>query len=300
MHFSWLLGALLVFVFNPSANATFVPENEIRVQGLSIGPANMSEADFRATIAKIQQAYEGIVRTHGASLSITGDWNSETLNAGATQMGRTWKVQITGALARRPELSPDGFTLILCHELGHHLAGFAFARSGNPMMGVWAAVEGQSDYFATQACARKLWAADLARNAEFRATVTEYVRERCDQAWSNENDQNLCYRTSAGVESMTNTMAALMQKPAPRFDTPDTSAVANTLESHPPIQCRMDTSLQGAICPLFFEETIIPGKRSNGGPFGLEAEREAATQACTRMSGQVFGLRPNCWFKARL
>lgn len=267
---------------------------------LKIGPANMDEAEFKSILAKIQSAYEARVSAHGGRLQISGDWRSETLNAGAQQMFGSWKVQITGGLARRPELTPDGFALIVCHELGHHLGGFAFARADNPFGGVWAASEGQSDYFATQVCTRKIWGADSQINAGFRSKATPIMKQKCNSVWSTAPEQDLCYRVLVATDSMITTMATLMKKPIPQFDTPDMSEVTATLGTHPPVQCRMDTSMQGALCGAFFNELIIPGKKSQGGPFGTEAEREASGSSCTTYSNYTVGLRPKCWFKASL
>jgi len=294
-----ILTALLAFIALP-AQATFLPEADLRraESSLTEGTPNITEPEFRAIVAQIQNSYQAVAKKHGGNLAISGDWKSETLNAGASQMFGSWKVVISGALARRPELTPDGTALILCHELGHHLGGYSFHPAGHPFEGVWAANEGQADYFATQVCARKIWAPEKEKNAGYRANAPEFVRERCNTAWGNPDDQDLCYRVSAATESVTNTMAALMKKPAPKFETPDTAVVEKTLNAHPAVQCRMDTSFQGAICPVDYDESIIPGKKTTGGPFGVEAEKEAARVSCTAYSGQAFGRRPSCWFKA--
>lgn len=264
------------------------------------GRSHVDEEKFKQIIQDIQQSYEGVVQNLGGQLQINGDWNSETLNAGATQMLGLWKVQITGALARYPDLTADGLTLILCHELGHHLAGFAFTKEGNAFGGIWAAAEGQSDYFATQVCTRKIWSKDTQINAGFRATATDVVKQKCNSVWQRAPEQDLCYRILAATQSMVTTMANLMKKPIPRFETPDTSVVALTTTKHPEAQCRMDTALQGALCTSTFNEGLIPGKEALGGPFGIEAEREAAANSCTLYSNYSVGLRPACWYKANL
>lgn len=296
-----LLALILMGSFGILTHATFVPENEIRVPiSTSLAPFNVSESEFRQVVSRVQQAYSSVVSAHGGRLSISGDWNNNTPNAAATQMFGNWQVKITGGLARRPELTADGLTLIVCHELGHHLAGFAFAPSDLPFLDVWAASEGQSDYFATQVCARKLWASEVAVNAGFRASLPEGDRQRCNAVWTLETEQDLCYRTLAAVTSMTNTMAAVLNRPAPDFGTPDPSAVTATNTAHPAVQCRMDTALQGALCSAPFNEQLIPGKKVSGGPFSLDAERESAVNSCTAYSKHTIGLRPACWYKANL
>lgn len=294
--FTLLLGSFLSF----SSFATFLPENEIRYETLSLGPSNISQSDFNQLIADVQKVYEPIVSGVGGKLSISGNWRDEKANAGAAQMFGTWRVQISGGLARRPELTADGFTLILCHELGHHLGGFAFGQARSPFEGTWAANEGQSDYFAAQVCSRKLWGAQVDKNQEFKTQVVPFAREKCDQVWQSEDDRNLCYRVTVATESVIRTMAALKGEPMVQFNTPDTKVVEKTSDAHPATQCRMDTSFQAALCPAFFDEKMIPGKSAPGGVFGIEAEREAASSSCAAYSGYSLGLRPLCWFKPRL
>ncbi len=293
---------LALVIYGGTARATFLPPDfKVDYSKLSTGESQTDEKQFREVIKKLQDLYGPTVSLHGARLSINGNWQSETLNAGARQIFSNWQVVITGGLARRPELSTDGFSLIICHELGHHLGGFAFAAAaGPPIGGIWAANEGQADYFASFVCAPRLWQSEVQKNSEFRGKVTEVAKAKCDSVWSAETEQNLCYRILTAVESMTNLMGALLNQPPPKFETPDATVVDSTSSKHPPIQCRMDTSLQGALCKAHFNESFIPGKTASGGPFGTEAERESASNSCTHYSRYDVGLRPACWFKARM
>lgn len=299
MHRMLLVPTLLLGLSLP-AQATFIPPGELSYENIvSVGPANMDEAEFNAILGGIDKAYAPVVAMHGGKLKINGGWKNEKLNAAATQSGGSWIVEITGGLARRPELSKDGFALIACHELGHHLGGFPYDARGG-FGGVWAAAEGQSDYFSTQICARKLWKEDLELNATYRTSAPEFVRAACDVVWSTSDEQNLCYRISMGVESMTRTMAILMKKPIPQFETPDPAVVTKTNTSHPAVQCRLDTAWAGSLCAVTGEESLIPGKRSAGSKDGIDAEREAAMNSCLEAFYHQHGRRPLCWFKPRL
>lgn len=284
------------------ANASWLAPEYIRNDLLPVkaSEANMTETEFKQIIQSLQTFYAPRVAQLGGRLSMTGDWKSETLNAGARQGMGAWQVQITGGLARRPELTQDAFTLILCHELGHHLGGFAFAAAQTPFEKPWAANEGQADYFSTQVCAKEIWANDLEKNAQAREKASAKALKQCDSVWTQAEDLNLCARILTAVESMTATMSALAKKPLPDFETPDSSKVEKTSDKHPAIQCRMDTTTQGALCSALPNKSIIPGKTSPGGVFGLEAEKEAATFSCTQFSGFSIGLRPACWFRARM
>ncbi len=296
---SLILAGLLGLSF--MAQASWLDPNSIRkdLAPIKASQSNMSETEFNGILANIQKSYEPLVANLGGKLNVSGNWKDEKLNAAAGQMFGTWRVIITGGLARRPELTPDAFTLILCHELGHHLGGFAIAPQRTPFEAPWASNEGQADYFSTQVCARKIWGADLEVNAGFRDKASDKVRLQCDSVWFNIEDQNLCYRTLAAVKSMTTTMAVLTERPIPELETPDESKVDQTDHGHPMPQCRMDTAVQGALCMAAFNEGLIPGKGFNPIDSG-EAEEEAALFSCTHLSGFSVGLRPACWFKSRM
>ncbi len=297
-----------LFISNASF-ATFLPEAELKNASPQAFDNKMTEKEFNDILNKIKSVYSPIVSQVGGKLSIQGDWKSTTMNAAATQMFGSWIVKITGALARRAELSADAFTLIVCHELGHHLGGFVLSAGPIPDVPLpipipipktWAAAEGQSDYFSTQVCARRLWAPDLELNAKFKETAHPLSISKCNQQWTSQADRDLCYRVSVGSESIGATMAAIKQVPVPQVDTPDASVVSKTNDAHPAIQCRLDTLIAGAICTAAFNPTLIPGKATPEGTSSLEAEKEAAAQSCTAFSGHSEGLRPACWFKSRM
>lgn len=289
-------------------SASFLPlDYEVDLKSLPQGEPNMTKAEFDELIRDVSEKHKAIVSEHGGRLSIAGRWNEEKPNARATQMFGMWRIEITGGLARRPELSQDGFTLILCHELGHHLGGFAFAPLApvpipvpTPGIDVWAAVEGQSDYYATHVCPERVWGEEKAKNAEFRRTASQEVRSLCDSVWQDADRQNLCYRTLVATESMIATMATLMKRDMPSFSTPDPAEVDKTSPKHPDVQCRMDTSLQGALCTLDFDDSVIPGKKVSSGPDSVDAEKEAYQYTCSRSDNYTIGIRPRCWYKNRL
>ena len=107
----------------------------------------------------------------------------------------------------------DGYTLVACHELGHHLGG-APLFSGQD----WASVEGEADYFATTKCVKAMWG-------------------HASKA-----------RMDAASQVLANTLARLEGSKNPKASTPDRSVVTSTFEDHPAAQCRLDTYLAGVKC----------------------------------------------------
>ena len=136
-----------ILVSNVSRAACF-PPNKLHLTPSPLEKSNISQAKFNQIIDKAEQIYAPIIQSHRGKLVFNRLWKDNTVNASANQDGANWEVNMYGGLARRPEVTPDGFAMVVCHELGHHLGGYAFVNESEM---TWAANEGQSDYFATHA-----------------------------------------------------------------------------------------------------------------------------------------------------
>jgi hypothetical protein len=277
-----------------SARQSFMPENRLHLMDRLDAQSNITEAMFNQIIDQAYKVYTPIIAAHGGELYIDRNWKSTTVNAYAQQTGKQWSVNMFGGLARRPEVTPDGFALVVCHEIGHHLGGYSFKG------GRWAANEGQSDYFATQSCARMIWGFEAAKNYAWRNVtgVPDVVQKSCDSVWKTENNRGLCYRTAAAGYSLANLLAALGSEKPISFDTPDRTVVRTTDDEHPMGQCRLDTYFQGALCTKNFDPSVIPGKNQTQGQQSLNAEMVAAKYTCFKEDGFTLGNRPTCWFKS--
>lgn len=272
-HFILLL---LAFVSYFSAAHADLPENDLwKEDGMFF--SSMDQSTFEKIIDDAYAIYAPIVASHGARLTIRKLWNDPTVNANASKMGTSWVVQMYGGLARRPEVTPDGFAQVVCHELFHLLGGFPF-YTGQEM-----STEGQSDFAASQVCSKKLWANDP-HNSAARYEVPAFVKKNCDEVYKLKSEQDLCYRTALAGQSLANLLAAISGQPEPSFETPDQSVVSRTYEAHPRSQCRLDSYLAGALCATPFDDAVIPKTQS-----------EAFKYSC--FSGKA--ARPKCWFKAQ-
>ncbi|MGE0174871.1 MAG: hypothetical protein AB7T49_18915 [Oligoflexales bacterium] len=261
------------------AYADFMPPNDLHLQDNFFGGTGITEQEFNEVIDQVSAVYAPIVKSHGGRLKFRRLWRSSTVNASAIQIFGTWLVNMYGGLARREEVTKDGFTLVACHELGHHLAGF-------PKTMAWAANEGQADYFSTLACSRTLWGNDTAGNAKARETVDPAAQAMCDAAYADVNGQNLCYRQAMAGFSLAKLLGNLGGQSNIAFDTPDQSVVERTNNAHPEAQCRLDTYTAGAICGAAWDINIIP-----------QNEQESASYTCNTFQGFETGTRPLCWFK---
>lgn len=252
----------------------YLPKNDLHLQK-SVVRSNVTEDQFNHVLAEVESKYSNVAMSHGLILQLNNQWHSDEVNAYAYQENNVLHVDLHGGLARRSELDQDSFELVVCHELGHHFAGYA----GNY-------VEGQADYYSTHVCAREMWGSDISKNAKFRKKISSEIKQKCNEMYRITGEQNLCYRTLTAAQKLGDLLSVLGGRGKPKFSTPDLSEVSHTSSSHPEAQCRLDTLLAGAQCLQEFDLYRIP-----------ETFSDAITYSCTRKGGFTKGVRPKCWFK---
>lgn len=276
-----------------SLYAHVVPYNKLHLEDRSqqdtkrnalYSNAQIAEIDannFRQLADDIFDRFDDIVYFLGGELSVNASWSAETVFASASQRGSQWNINIYGGLARRPEVTFDGLTVVACHEMGHHLAGY-------PQANGWASAEGNSDYFAIYGCARDFWRDQTETNALYRTIIPEYPKSLCDERYQNSERQDLCYREMMAGFSLAELIAYLDNTPI-NWDTPETQEVSLTNLNYPSAQCRLDTLVQSALCDAEFSFDRIPWN-----------ENEVVDVSCHQENGEQTGLRPRCWFNSRL
>ncbi len=281
------LGALVFWSDGPTSlrQDTLFPENDLHLRPARV-PSDLTQQEFDAILGELSARYAPIVAAKKATLKINGLWSNDQVNANATQFGSSWVINIYGGLARRPEMTKDGLSLAVCHELGHHLGGFPTVSN---FFSSWAACEGQSDYFSSLSCLKELWREKTEDNAAYRDLVPKAGKARCDQAVSAEAERDLCYRILTAATSLGALAAVIYEEETPAFDTPDQEAVATTDIDHPDSQCRLDTLAAGTLCQKRFDPQVIP-----------KTEAESKKYVCTESAGEEIGARPRCWFAPKL
>lgn len=313
-NFNMLMAVLLFMaIVNPSMRAAahgrytdfiqaceMVPVTDRRYPENAQHPQRMNVAGFNQVIRQAQQVYEPEFRKRGQVLLIRGLWNDSTVNAYAypgkdplevAQRKETppegldmrfRRVDIFGGLARHPAMTLDALLMVSCHEIGHHVGGLPVkANSWGPSN------EGQSDYFATIKCMRRVL--DTFDNAEIvqRMPIDPLVRRRCYATHQGSpQEAAICMRTAMAGLSLASVLGDLNEEPKVSFGTPDRSVAGTTYNGHPAAQCRLDTYFQGALCRV---------------PYSVDMTMDDPIQgACTpdRASGAM-GFRPACWFNPK-
>jgi len=280
----------LLCTLNLYAQDGFLPENSLSFP-VGLNAQGISARDFQEAQDELARIWVPRARAQGGNLRFVSSWESSTVNAYAQRFGHEdewgeelppfddWRVVFLGGMARPPEITRDGFSLIVCHELGHHFGGFP-RLSGET---AWASIEGQADYFATSKCLRELWVDEDNQKLQSKE-IPETLRQSCLVQWKSEKEYFLCLRVGLAGLSVGRLFAdiAPFTKP-PKFETPDPKVVGRTMNTHPKAQRRLDTYLQGALCEILHDS-----------PFG----DDEYTGACHKRNGQTLGIRPACWFKA--
>ncbi len=241
--------------------------------GVEVG--GVTEEVFMKISTELENLYSADVSSRGGKLVVTKAWASTEVNAYAQREKEEWKVILLGGIGRHKFMTEDGFALIVCHEIGHHLGGVP--RSDGIDIG-WATNEGQSDYYSTMKCLRRYWKnADNARIISS-LNIPETLRTKCE-------NEALCIRSGMAGLSAANVFADLAWfGKKPKFETPDTKIVKQIYSSHPKAQCRLDTYFQGSLCEASYNDEMT-------------SETEGA---CHESLGHKQGMRPLCWFKPTL
>lgn len=279
---------LLLFSLIAQGEVCFPKNNRLNPISNNKSINTIDELDFRAAIAEAKEIYAPIFKEkHGSDLVIEEKWEDNTVNAYAQQSGKTWKVSMFGGLARDPLVTRDGFSAVICHEIGHHIAGAP--RKPGMLGNTWASNEGQSDYFATTKCLRRLWEKKPLENLIIYWSTQDEDRQlaknACDQVYSNEEEAALCFRQALAGESLAKLLGSLGGNANVKFSTPDPTVATKTNHNHPKGQCRMDTYFQGALCDKDFN--IDP------------SNSDASEGYCSSKDAYKIGLRPLCWFNPK-
>lgn len=263
----------------------FVPQNDRYI------PANQKEgeetgitlAEFNSIMDRIEKIYGPIVQAKGGKLEARRLWDDGTVNASAERIGTTYRINMYGGMARHKFITPDGFMLVACHEMGHHLAGKPKYSNWWPVgSDSWASVEGQSDYFGTAKCMRRMYLDMTEEEFNDFDRTNEFANEKCAGVYTDVKDQDMCIRNAVAGVVLGNVLGDLSGTGLVNLETPSTEAANGINQRHPKAQCRADTYFQGALCSVPFTVDFSDANHNAG--------------ACDSNSGFAEGIRPKCWF----
>ncbi len=267
---------------------TFFPRNNLRFS-VSFAGGQMTEADFNSILSLVEKIYAPIFEKYGFGLfNVERRWTDDTVNAMADiglatdpktgKQTQARRIHMFGGLARHPLMTKEGFLLVACHEIGHHLGGYP--RSDQS----WASDEGESDYYSTSKCARLILGQIPSIQGWQQAHISEVdplLSAQCNFSFPNNQVQSaMCMRSSIAGLSLARVLGSLHGNANQNFNTPDRTVVAKTYDGHPEAQCRLDTYFQAALCQK------------------SELERMGSGPGMGACESPARGGRPACWYKA--
>lgn len=285
---AFLLAGMAVLLTAPSYQnhvlcEGYLPPNDMRIPVSDAQAGGITKADFDDVLNLVENYYRPIVQSKGGRLVVNREWNNAEVNASAQQMFGTWTINMYGGLARFHSMTKDGFLMVACHEMGHHLGG---APKVPPVFfgDAWATNEGGADYFATLRCMRILF--KEAETAKFvqENQIDPALRAKCEQVYNTQAEENTCMRAAIAGFVGSSLFHELSKETTPlRYDTPDRNVVSKMFDGHPKPQCRLDTYFQGALC---LHDMSVELSNTN-----------YAQGTCVASASMQDGIRPLCWFK---
>jgi len=271
-----------VYACDITGKSGIVEENNLYIPVGAKSLSTITKDKFNSILDKVEALYTPILKARGKTFVISRNWDDGTVNAYAQQSGSTWTISMFGGLARHDTITEDGFALVACHELGHHIGGAPkkFSWSGSS----WASSEGQSDYYGNSKCLRNYMKDEDNAAIVAKMEVDEHAKARCEANFHNENDIAICIRGAMAGMSLGNLFRALRRMETKlSFTTPDPAVVTRNDDNHPAPQCRLDTYFAGSICEKDFNLPV--------------SDTDANVGFCTVRDGATEGVRPRCWFK---
>lgn len=194
-------------------------------------------------------------------------------------------VVIDKGLLETSRLTPDGFRMIVCHELGHLFGGSPrrhappewdgpVAHDGLSLM----TSEGQADYYASLVCFRKMLELESSESPRpDLERVGPRLKRKCqEEAGFKGLELEMCLRAALAGEDF---LKVVFDFPisCEKFDDSITPHLIRDM--YPSRQCRLDTIVSGALC-------------SEEQPFVLDFNL-MENNSC----GQTYAERPGCWYK---
>jgi len=270
----------------------FLPENDMNIpvedsfgqMGRNQKAGGLTEQEFNQVISNVERLYKDQIKSLGGNLVIKRLWDSGKVNAVAEREGDDWVVSMFGGLARVSKMTPDGFAMVVCHELGHHIGG----AKKLSVVHRWATNEGGADYFASTKCIRKYFELDSNNQEQLKGEPLELIAvEACKNQFNNDADRLICARSMLAGKSLAHVLKGMDWfgigfGPDPKFSTPDSTKVMWTNDRHPNAQCRLDTYFNGSLCTMGKDSSL--------------SDTDYRVGTCTALTHKA-GLRPRCWFK---
>ena len=226
-------GVLVSIFVLASPTHQFAPDNSLHLED-TLEKSSAGEEVFNEIIDVARDLYLPYAEERGERLIFNKRWEDSTVNASMSRSWGTVSVNMYGGLYRRPEVTPEAFALVVCHELGHAYGGVPYLRSSSKI-----SAEGQADYYGAGECLKKVMAV-VEVSHEASSMELPYADAVCDNGD--------CIRGLKAGLGLGTLLQVLMEQPPLSYETPDQTIVTRTELSYPrTAQCRLDTYRAGTL-----------------------------------------------------
>jgi len=232
-----LIASLCLLSCGAKAESIF-PDNNLHLYDSLNAETGIQESTFNQIINAAADSYQAEATQRNERLIIHKRWTDKTVNANVSRSakyGGAVTINMFGGLARRQEMTPAGFAIVLCHELGHAYAGKPFVHVPTEL-----SAEGMADWYSTRHCLKRVWER-VPRLQEMSQSYEGYIEENCIP------DDSLCRNGLEGAHGLTKLLDFLLgSEEIASFETPDPTVVTRTVLSYPAtVQCRLDSYVAG-------------------------------------------------------
>lgn len=179
-------------------------------------------------------------------------------NAGGVSLYKNEaRIEMGSDMHRNLAVSPDIYLAILCHEVGHILGGTPYSLNTLKPSSQWQSTtpsssEGQSDFFSSLTCMKKVFASDTP-TVPTSYNVSDRVKALCENKFETVLEQNICQRSAAAGFGVASYIISVYDSLSPgqpmakiSMDTPEKDGTS-VGKLYPSLQCRFDTILAGAL-----------------------------------------------------
>jgi hypothetical protein len=240
-----ILAILFLLFTSCGARAESIfPENDLHLYDNLNSKAGIDESTFGQVIAAGEDSYrkaEAVQRNE--KLIVNRKWNEKIINANVNRDKKyegTVEINMYGGLARRQEITPAGFAIVLCHELGHAYAGAPYVYTPTEL-----SAEGLADWYSTRHCLKRVWER-VPTLQKLAASYEPFIEENCVPG------DSLCRNGLEGARGLTNLLGFILgDDELAAFETPDPFETDKTILSYPKtVQCRLDSYAAGVFAKL--------------------------------------------------
>lgn len=217
------------------------------------------EAQRRQAVDRIVEMASGYSSYFGGDLEHQLFPEEDELQAMANfDGGEGWILKVMGGMLRQRNLSQDGFYSVLCHELGHFVAGYPYKADLFFSSRFGASAEGAADYFTMAVCLPRLFQDETQQNLLATENGAERHVNHCRLRYGDPNRIGVCVRSLRAAEEIE--FIHLDQRGMNINDhiQEPSLTVFVTEQNHPRYSCRIANYYRAALCPSNYPSDSIP------------------------------------------